>query len=338
MVLTTNAQHPLNAIESYMENLTPPPNNKQNFSQIVPWNDKKTMNTNKHHKMPPMNASDPPTVTGSDHCKSARTNAAGSGLKLKAPPKLSCTPKSNAFSTSTSMKQKQICSPTKSPAKKMKQKCSNITPKDEDTPDTWKTVMSKSAKVAGYVAKQLIHGNDSVGVWSSDEDASSNKIEFVKQTRLFVRSTSSSRDNNDDSVQILGVKHVEKTNYYADLMAPMADYGTGKDKDEEDDDDDSTKKKITKMPFFIPCQRISMIQMMRLLLMTMMKTLSPPPPHPLPIVTQPPMPPPIATKTNRKRTKTIKTAMDTSLEKRKEAARKPHQWLTSLRNLHLPVP
>jgi len=130
----------------------------------------------------------------------------------------------------------------------MKQKRSDITPMDEDTPNTWKTVMSKSAKVAGDVAKQLVHGNDSDGVWSSDEDASGDEVEFVKQTRLFVRSTSSSSDDNDDSVQILGVKNAEKTNYYADLMAPTADYGTGEDEDEEDDDDDddSTKKKITK--------------------------------------------------------------------------------------------
>eukprot|EP00544_Gedaniella_sp_CCMP2646_P008008 CAMPEP_0202488730 /NCGR_PEP_ID=MMETSP1361-20130828/6692_1 /ASSEMBLY_ACC=CAM_ASM_000849 /TAXON_ID=210615 /ORGANISM="Staurosira complex sp., Strain CCMP2646" /LENGTH=42 /DNA_ID= /DNA_START= /DNA_END= /DNA_ORIENTATION= len=42
----------------------------------------------------------------------------------------------------------------------MKQKRSDITPMDEDTPNTWKTVMSKSAKVAGDVAKQLVHGND----------------------------------------------------------------------------------------------------------------------------------------------------------------------------------
>mmetsp|Transcript_28232 Transcript_28232/g.51088 ORF Transcript_28232/g.51088 Transcript_28232/m.51088 type:complete len:197 (+) Transcript_28232:239-829(+) len=120
----------------------------------------------------------------------------------------------------------------------MKQKRSDITPMDEDTPNTWKTVMSKSAKVAGDVAKQLVHGNDSDGVWSSDEDASGDEVEFVKQTRLFVRSTSSSSDDNDDSVQILGVKNAEKTNYYADLMAPTADYGTGEDEDEEDDDDD----------------------------------------------------------------------------------------------------
>ena len=47
-------------------------------------------------------------------------------------------------------------------------------------------MMSKSAKVAGYVAKQFIHGNDSDDVWSSDEDTSSDEVEFVKKTRLFV--------------------------------------------------------------------------------------------------------------------------------------------------------
>jgi hypothetical protein len=99
-VLTTKKQNSSNAVESYTKNLTPPPNNKQNFSQIVHLNDKKTMHINKHHKMPPTNAKDPPTVTGSDCCKSARINAAGSGSELKVPQKLSRTFKSSAFSTS----------------------------------------------------------------------------------------------------------------------------------------------------------------------------------------------------------------------------------------------
>ena len=46
---------------------------------------------------------------------------------------------------------------------------------------------------------------------------------------------------DDDSVQILGVKNPDKTNYYANLIASMTKYSTDKDEDEEDDVDDSTK-------------------------------------------------------------------------------------------------
>jgi hypothetical protein len=139
------------------------------------------------------------------------------------------------------MKQKQIHSPTKSPVKKMKQKHSNATPMDEDTPNAQKTMMSKSAKVAGYVAKQFVHRNDSDDVWSSDEDTSSDEVEFLKKTRLFVMTIDSSSDEDDDSMQILEVKNPDKTNYYANLIASMTKYSTDKDKDEEHDVDDSTK-------------------------------------------------------------------------------------------------
>jgi hypothetical protein len=125
MVLATNKQNSSNAIEFYTKNLTPPSNNWQNFSQIVHLNDSKKMNSNKHPKMPPTITKDPPMVTWSDCHKSARFNTARSGSELIMPPKLWCTSESNVFSTSTSVK---IYSPTKSPVKKTKQKCSNATP------------------------------------------------------------------------------------------------------------------------------------------------------------------------------------------------------------------
>jgi hypothetical protein len=324
-VLTTNEQNSLNSAESYMENLTPP-NNKQNFSQIVHRNDKKTMNINKHHKSPPMNTKDLPMVTGSNRRKSARIHAAGSGSELKAPPKLSRTPKSNAFLTSTSVKQKQIHSPTKSSVKKTKQKRSDATPMDEDTPNAWKTMMSKSAKVAGYVAKQLLHGNDSDEVWSSAEDTSGDEVEFVKKTRLFVKTTDSSGDIDDDSVQILGVKNPDKTNYYANLIASMAGYSTDEDEVEEDDDDGSTKMSNCKDALLNfksknnndpddvfasndDDEDSSSSSSSSFPSSSDSDTMSDAPP--------------VATKTNRKRTKIIKTASDTRLEGRKEPTRKP---------------
>ena len=240
-ILNTNELNSSNAVESYTKDLTPPSNTKQNFSQIVhPNNTKKTMNIGQRYKTPLASAKDPPKVTGSARRKSTKTSADGSGSELKAPPTLSRTSKTNAFSTSTSEKQKRIRSPTKSPEKKTKQKRSAATPMDEDSPNTWKTVMSKSAKVAGYVAKQLIQGKESDDVWSSDEESSDEEVKFVKK-KLFKSKSPLDDDqveDSDDSVQILGVKTPDKTNYYANLSASKEDYGTDDDEDDEDEDDD----------------------------------------------------------------------------------------------------
>lgn len=170
-----------------------------------------------------------------------KTSDAGSRSEgLQALPKLMRTPETNAFPSSPSEKQKQIHSPTKSPLKKTKQKCSDITPMDEGSANPWKTVMNKSACVAGHVAKQLIQGNESDDVWLSDEEMSSDEVKFIKKTNAFVETVDSSSDE-DDSVEILGVKNPDKTNYYAKLTTSKTEYNTDKEKDEEEDNDASVK-------------------------------------------------------------------------------------------------
>lgn len=156
------------------------------------------------------------------------------------PPKLMRTPETNAFPSSPSEKQKQIHSPTKSPLKKTKQKHSDITPMDEGSANPWKTVMNKSARVAGHVAKQLIQRNESDDVWLSDIEMSSDEVKFIMKTNAFVETVDSSSDE-DDSVEILGVKNPDKTNYYAKLTTSKTEYNMDKEEDEEEDNDASIK-------------------------------------------------------------------------------------------------
>jgi hypothetical protein len=66
------------------------------------------------------------------------------------------------------------------------------------------------------------------------------KSSSFKKTNAFVETVDSSSDE-DDSVEILGVKNPDKTNYYAKLTTSKTEYNTDKEKDEEEDNDASVK-------------------------------------------------------------------------------------------------
>jgi hypothetical protein len=181
-----------------------------------------------------------PKVTGTNRRKSTRKNEAGSGSKLKAPPKLTRTSETNAFATSTTKKQKCTCSPTKSPMKKTKQKYYNVTPMEED--ETWKTVLGK----AYCKTKKVLNGNDSDDEWPTDAnffpsddelDNSDNEVKFTKKMKVQPKTVLSSSDEEDDAeVKIVGVKKA-KENYYKNL-APTTNEEDESEDDEEDEDDD----------------------------------------------------------------------------------------------------
>ena len=260
-----------------------------------------------------------------------KTSDAGSRSEgLQAPPKLMRTPETNAFPSSPSEKQKRIHSPTKSPLKKTKQKRSDVTPMDEGSANPWKTVMNKSARVAGHVAKQLIQGNESDDVWLSDEEMSSDEVKFIKKTNAFVETVDSSSDE-DDSVEILGVKNPDKTNYYAKLTTSKTEYNT--DKEEE------MKKKTMMLALrpAAPTKKLFSTKAMSLTLtspITMKIAVTYQPPKtspkntPFPLeVKCPPMLPLAAPRKNRKRTKTIKMAADAKMEERKETSKRDRRTL-----------
>ena len=226
-------------VESYTKKQTPPPDNKKKTSQIVHSINNKTMKLKNQAPKPPTKGNNKPKKTGTNRRKSTRKNEAGNGPELEAPPKLTRTSGTNAFATSTAEKQKRIRSPTKSPTKKTKQKYSNVTPMEED--ESWKTVLGKAYRKT----KKVLKGDDSDEEWpteadffpSDDEEASTDdEVKFIKKTRVQTETVlSSSEDDDDPEVEILGVKKA-KTNYYANL-APTAKEEEETEEDEEEDDD-----------------------------------------------------------------------------------------------------
>jgi hypothetical protein len=229
-----------NRVESYSGNLTPPSDNKKKTSQIVHSINNKTMKLKNQAPPPSTKGKSKPKVTGTNRRKSTRKNEAGSGSKLKAPPKLTRTSETNAFATSTTKKQKCTCSPTKSPMKKTKQKYYNVTPMEED--ETWKTVLGK----AYCKTKKVLNGNDSDDEWPTDAnffpsddelDNSDNEVKFTKKMKVQPKTVLSSSDEEDDAeVKIVGVKKA-KENYYKNL-APTTNEEDESEDDEEDEDDD----------------------------------------------------------------------------------------------------
>jgi hypothetical protein len=229
-----------NRVESYSGNLTPPSDNKKKTSQIVHSINNKTMKLKNQAPPPSTKGKSKPKVTGTNRCKSTRRNEAGSSSELKAPPKLRRTSETNAFATSTTKKQKCTGSPTKSPMKKTKQKYYNVTPMEED--ETWKTVLGK----AYCKTKKVLNRNDSDDEWptdanffpSNDElDNSDNEVKFIKKMKVQPEMVLSSSDEEDDAeVKIVGVKKA-KENYYKNL-APTTNEEDESEDDEEDEDDD----------------------------------------------------------------------------------------------------
>jgi hypothetical protein len=233
-----------NRVESYSGKLTPPSDNKKKTSQIVHSINNKTMKLKNQAPLPSTKGKSKPKVTGTNHCKSTRKNEAGSGSNLKAPPKLMRTSETNAFATSTAVKQKRTLSPTKSPMKKTKQKYYNITPMEED--ETWKTVLGKAYRKT----KKVLNGNDSDNEWPTDAnffpsddelDNSDNEVKFIKKMKVQPETVLSSSDEEDDAeVKIMGVKKA-KENYYKNL-APTANEEDESEDDEEDKHDESEEE------------------------------------------------------------------------------------------------
>ena len=227
-----------NHVKSYTNNLTPPSDNKQQLSQIVHHlnnqKEKKKMKLSLP-KTPSSDAKVKPKTTGSRRRKSPKTNDAGSEKELEGPPKLKRTPETNAFETAEKTKRER--SPTKSPAKKTKQKYSNVTPMDEDAETTipWKTVVGKAVR-----SSKAKRDDSDEELWSSDEASSSEEeVKFIKNKKTYAETVlSSSDEEDDDSVEVLAVKPPAKPkskNYYDMLAANLKNEYDSED-DEEDDD------------------------------------------------------------------------------------------------------
>jgi hypothetical protein len=115
--------------------------------------------------------------------------------------------------------------------------------------ESWKTVLGKAYRKT----KKVLKGDDSDEEWltddnffpSEDEEGSTDKeVKFIKKTKVQAETVlSSSEDDDDPEVEILGVKRA-KTNFYA-ILAPTAKEEDGtKDDEEEENDKDADKGEV----------------------------------------------------------------------------------------------
>jgi hypothetical protein len=115
--------------------------------------------------------------------------------------------------------------------------------------ESWKTVLGKAYRKT----KKVLKGDDSDEEWpthdnffcSEDEEASTDEeVKFIKKMKVQAEMVlSSSEDDDDFEVEILGVKQAN-TNFYA-ILAPTAKEEDGtKDNEEEENDKDAEEGEV----------------------------------------------------------------------------------------------